>query len=222
MKTQQDIMLKIYDILRKYGARPATTLVRDMRDGTNPDIYGALAAMAMDETNALTSGARERAVRDTPVAAPNNEDTEKSAKSTMHIGSQQSALTKDVVTMKISGESSAQTTIGPTVDASVVPPEKKEEASAADRDQSSVSDIKSSDATSESHSTTKNGGQRYPTEPKHMTKAPQQGMILRGATNAAPSLTPPTTDDSIGQRAASRKLEASNSNASRNPNDSKS
>lgn len=45
MKTQQDIMLRIHEILRKNGARLATTLVRDLRDGTNPDIYGATARL---------------------------------------------------------------------------------------------------------------------------------------------------------------------------------
>jgi len=58
MKTQQDIMLKIHEILRKHGARLATTLVRDLRDGTNPDIYGAGARLRpMDMEQEYRAGA---------------------------------------------------------------------------------------------------------------------------------------------------------------------
>ncbi|KAK4535471.1 hypothetical protein CDCA_CDCA05G1496 [Cyanidium caldarium] len=53
MKTQQDVMLRVFDILRVHGARLATNLVRDLRDGTNPDLYGATAMAALRGVEAV-------------------------------------------------------------------------------------------------------------------------------------------------------------------------
>ena len=74
MKTQQDVMLRVFDILRVHGARLATNLVRDLRDGTNPDLYGAAAMTALRGVEAVPDASAEvsaeaRTVPSTPAEA---------------------------------------------------------------------------------------------------------------------------------------------------------
>jgi MscS family membrane protein len=220
MRTQQDIMLRIHEILRKHGARLATTLVRDLRDGTNPDIYGAAARLrSIGSENDSSSGVASVEYRlSDPGARPSESARERQGVAAAGTSSpgrgETSARTSISTTATVGGggASSSTTNLEATNDRSI---------SKTSRELGSSHDSKhgqgqetnvsagavtnsSSSLGSNGHGTGKTLGKRSETatppggeaRPKNITTT-QQGMILRGDSSTSSGYSAADEEDVI-------------------------